>query len=244
MKCWASRNPIFSWELSRQDSTPVQIRHCAVVFVVVVVLPCSLMSRHQEVLLVMLQAFPHASNCCIPSRDPFVQAHTSCCGIVKSWWSPETEPGTPAGKKYLSTPCAAHSPFLTQGLMPGTKLLFYLFCGGVGLGFFGLNPCFRQKKNLITPTSCCDVSNCIQGSLLPNRCCQGSAELPSVLVTACSDSGADKGSLYPHCCSRVSSSFFPERTLGASWHQSPAKLFPRSEAEALQECPGRFSCST
>lgn len=114
MKCWATRKPIFSWELSRQASTPrAQIRHYAVVFVVVVVLPCSLMSRHQEVLLVMLEAFSHISNCCIPSKDPFVQAHTSCCGIIKSWWSPETEPGTPAGKWNLCTPCAAHSPFLT-----------------------------------------------------------------------------------------------------------------------------------
>lgn len=75
------------------------MRHYAVVFVVVVVLPCSLMSRHQEVLLVMLEAFFYISSCCILSRDPSVQAHTSCYRIVKSWWSPEREPGTPAGKQ-------------------------------------------------------------------------------------------------------------------------------------------------
>lgn len=99
----------------RTDSTPVQIRHYAVVFVVVVVLPCSLMSRHQEVLLIMLETFSYISNCCILRRDPFVQAHTSCCGIVNSWWSPEMEPGTPAAKWYLCTSCAALSPFLKQG---------------------------------------------------------------------------------------------------------------------------------
>lgn len=104
----------------------------------------------------------------------------------------------------LCTPCAAHPPFPTQGLMPGTRLLFYLFCGGVGFSF--LFKSIFQTNKLITPTSCRDASNCIRGSLLPNRCCQGSAELPAVLVTACSDSGADKGSLCPRCCSRASSS--------------------------------------
>lgn len=115
---------------SSQDRTALQykaIRHCAVVFVVVVVLPCSLMSRHQEVLLVVLEAFPHTSNCCTPSRDPFVL--WDCKILVE----PRNRARHPS--RSLCTPCAAHPPFTTQGLMPGTRLLFYLFCGGVGFSF-------------------------------------------------------------------------------------------------------------
>lgn len=115
-----------------------------------------------------------------PEQGPLraVQAVTSCCGVSKSWWSTETGPGTPTGEWYLCTPCAAHPPFLTQGLMLSGRLLFYLFCCVV---VFFLNTYFRQRNNLITPTSCRDASNHIRGAVLPNRCCQDSTESPAAL---------------------------------------------------------------
>jgi len=69
------------------------------------------------VLPVTLEAFPRICSC-DPERGPLraVQAVASCCGVIKSWWSAETEPGTPTGERYLCTPCAARPPFLTQGL--------------------------------------------------------------------------------------------------------------------------------
>lgn len=103
-----------------------------------------------------------------------------------------------------------------------------------------------QTNKLITPTSCRDASNHIRCAALPNRCCQNPTESPA---KACSDARADKEALLSPLLLQLlqpSLILLPEQDLWSTQQQSPAKPFPRSKAEVLQEqseCFGTLSSS-
>lgn len=137
---------------SSQDKTALQykrIRYYAFVTVTVMVLSCFPLVQALGGAAGNAGSIPPHLQLLHPEQGPLcaVQAVTSCCGVIKSWWSTETEPGTLTGERYLCTLCAAHPPFLTQGLTLGGRLLFYLFCYVVGFFFKYIFQTNKQTNN-------------------------------------------------------------------------------------------------